>query len=58
MVDWLSDHLLVGRSQKENAAVLREMLVKILSNFGQRRLTDSTFSRVYGCTMNGSHGNT
>ena len=27
VVDWLSDHLLVGRSQKENAADLRELLV-------------------------------
>ena len=31
MVDWLSDHLLVGRSQKENAADLRELLVTFLS---------------------------
>ena len=30
-VDWLSDHLLVGRSQKENAADLRELLVTFLS---------------------------
>ena len=37
VVDWLSDHLLVGRSQKENAAVLREMLVKILSKMTLRR---------------------
>ena len=31
MVDWLSGHLLVGRSQKENAADLRELLVTFLS---------------------------
>ena len=37
MVDWLSDHLLVGRSQKENAADLREMLVKILSKMTLHR---------------------
>ena len=30
VVDWLSEHLL-GRSQKENAADLRELLVKFLS---------------------------
>ena len=31
VVDWLSDHLIVGRSQKENAADLRELLVTFLS---------------------------
>ena len=37
VVDWLLDHLLVGRSQKENASDLREMLVKILSKMTLRR---------------------
>ena len=31
VVDWLSDHLLVQHSQKENAADIRELLVKFLS---------------------------
>ena len=31
VVDWLSDHLLVGRSQKENAADLRDLLVTFFS---------------------------
>ena len=37
MVDWLSDHLFVGRSQNENAADLRELLVKFLSKMTLHR---------------------
>ena len=31
VVDWLSDHMLVGHSQRENAADLQELLVTFLS---------------------------
>ena len=43
VVDWLSDHLLVGRSQKENAADLRELLVTFLSKM-------TSYNFVTSCT--------
>ena len=53
VVDWLSDHLLVGRSQKENAADLREMLVKILSkinDFTSSSSKSDSLVHVRDCT--------